>query len=83
MYRDDHYYNKREWREVRLKVLERDNYTCLWCGYVGGAKISYENGVHALVAHHVHERRFGGVAEIANLITLCMSCHNKIPGQHK
>jgi hypothetical protein len=59
----------------RIKVLERDNYTCKKCG-----KTHHET---KLCVHHIDG--MGKGAEIknnkmSNLITLCYHCHGKIHG---
>ncbi len=53
------------WRELRKKVLIRDNYECQHCG-------SKEN----LEVHHITYRRVFR-EWLSDLITLCKSCHMK------
>lgn len=67
-----------EWRKLRVTIYERDGYACQDCGKAckntrdakgdGGAKIQ---------CHHIVPRRDGGTDDPANLVTLCMSCHQK------
>ena len=52
-----------EWREFRLKVLERDNHTCQRCG------IKKEKGLN------VHEKKYEKPFKLRNCITLCFDCH--------
>ena len=60
--------HRREYREWRTSVYERDNYTCQCCGVSGGS----------LNAHHINsfsdhpESRY----DINNGITLCVKCHD-------
>lgn len=62
--------NCQKYKEWRLFVFKRDNFTCLGCGQIGGE----------LNAHHIKsfakypELRF----EITNGITVCKSCHDII-----
>jgi RNA-directed DNA polymerase len=53
------------WREIRKRVLQRDEYRCKECG---------RNNL-PLNAHHIVARREGGTDEMSNLITLCEDCH--------
>lgn len=64
-----------EYRQWRMKCLERDNWTCQFCGikcHIGLGKTIY------LTVHHIKswknypELRF----EIDNGITLCEKCHS-------
>lgn len=57
---------------LRIKVLERDNYTCQCCGFKGNTdKIK---GSKWLEIHHLYDRK----NNMDNLITLCNKCHRAI-----
>ena len=49
---------------VRDRAIERDGYKCVRCG-----------GASMLEAHHKKHRGRGGGDSLANLETLCRSCH--------
>lgn len=53
------------WKLNRLKVLERDNNTCIDCGGTG-----YE-------VHHKSYDRIGTPEEVDDCVTLCYKCHLK------
>jgi len=67
------FYNMAEWREIRIKVLERDDNRCKTCGFNG-------KGLHV---HHIEYKRNGGNEDMNNLITMCNQCHMRIHGQNK
>lgn len=52
-----------EWRNVRAQVLERDNYSCVYCG-VRARKFMQVNHVGAEDSH-----------DVSNLETVCKPCH--------
>ena len=67
------------WRQKRSRIVERDHYTCQWCG-------SHEN----LQVHHKYYMRYpdGKMADLwdypdEKLITLCENCHRKWHEKHK
>src|SRR3989337_1142343 len=67
------FYNMAEWREIRIKVLERDDNRCKTCGFNG-------KGLHV---HHIEYKRNGGNEDMNNLITICNQSHMRIHGQNK
>ena len=58
-----------KWDEIRRKVFERDNYTCLYCGK------SKEKDDVRLVCDHVDAVTRGGGNELSNLVTACKECN--------
>lgn len=58
--------SKKEWREVRLQVLERDGWCCCQCG---------NSNPKSLIIHHIIHFDEGGQDTVENLITWCRSCH--------
>lgn len=54
---------------LRNKVFERDNYTCMYCG-ASGDNISLE-------IDHIIPVSKGGIDNINNLVTACSTCNNK------
>lgn len=56
-------------KEWRTAVFQRDNYTCQWCGQVGGR----------LQAHHIKPfMEYPNLRlELSNGITLCLECHKE------
>jgi 5-methylcytosine-specific restriction endonuclease McrA len=53
-------------RKVRLKVLERDNFTCRNCG----------KKPDKLEVHHIVPLISGGTHDLDNLLTVCQKCHD-------
>ena len=62
-------YNSMEYKLWRKAVYERDNYTCIWCGQIGGKL----NADHIKPFAQYPELRFA----IDNGRTLCLDCHKK------
>jgi len=61
------FYQSEEWKQLRRKALQRDNYTCQEC-----------NSKESLHVHHLKYRFISNLLE--DLITLCKFCHaNKHP----
>lgn len=59
--------NARLWRMISLEVFERDNYTCQYCGQIGGL----------LEVDHVVPFSKGGSDSVDNLITACRHCNRQ------
>jgi len=55
---------KADWAALRLAVLERDHYRCVYCG-----------STDYLDVHHIRPRQQQGADQMNNLVTLCRSCH--------
>lgn len=57
----------KEWKKIRERIFDRDNYTCVYCGaHVG-----------TLHCDHVMPISRGGSNEEDNLVTACDSCNHK------
>ena len=58
-----------EWKELRVKALNRDECKCMLCG-----------SHNRLNVHHILYRKFYGdlKLELDNLLCVCTSCHYKI-----
>lgn len=62
-----------EWsEELKSKIRERDNYTCMICGKIEKIGLS---------VHHIDYDKLN--CKFDNLITLCKSCHGKTNGNRK
>jgi len=59
--------NQRLWNETLLKLFSRDNYTCQYCGSIGGK----------LEADHITPFSKGGSDDLDNLNTSCRSCNRQ------
>lgn len=58
-------------KQQRLRILERDNYTCVWCG-VG---MVYNDKPLVLQIDHIDGNRKNNLDD--NLRTLCPNCHSQ------
>lgn len=56
--------------KLRMKILKRDCYRCRICG-----RRAEDNTDIELHVHHFIPKRFGGLTEETNLLTLCHTCH--------
>lgn len=67
-----------EWRRRRAECYARDGWICLDCDRhcLSGAKSKQDPG-RRIQAHHLRSRRDGGGDELENLVTLCVTCHQK------
>lgn len=54
---------KSQWERIRKLVLERDDYTCLYCGH---------RAIKHMQVHHIVEPDGN---HLDNLVTLCVACH--------
>ena len=57
------------WKSIKKKIKERDNYTCQECGEIEGEQY--------LQVHHIIPYRIFEDNSEENLITLCSKCHAK------
>lgn len=54
-----------KWQAVRLRCLERDAYTCAYCGR------------EANTADHIIPKNAGGKDELGNLVAACLKCNGR------
>jgi len=55
--------DKREWAKVRQEMLERDDFTCRFCGH---------RAEKYMAAHHVTD---SGDNSLKSMVTCCVACH--------
>lgn len=55
------------WHRIRKRVFERDNFTCKYCGQVGGK----------LEVDHMLPISRGGTNDLSNLVTACQHCNRQ------
>lgn len=55
------------WKRISKEVFERDNFTCSYCGEIGGI----------LEIDHIHPISKGGSNELDNLTTSCRKCNRQ------
>lgn len=65
------FYNSKEWKNMRIKALERDNYLCVNCLLKG--MYAQATSVHHIVKIKLDWARR---LDIFNLKSLCEKCHN-------
>ena len=65
-------------REQGLKILERDQFVCQYCGLDG--KASFENSL-VMSVDFLFPRAHKGRKEVRNLVACCRPC-NKLKGRH-
>lgn len=76
------------WPELRIRILERDNYECQMCRghWSDGEHLPKKYGLkRASTIHHIQALK--NCPELAkdedNLVSLCSSCHNIVEGRGK
>jgi len=55
------------WKSISKEILERDNYTCRYCGKIGGK----------LEVDHIVPISKGGTNELNNLTAACLRCNRQ------
>ncbi|MEE4212724.1 MAG: HNH endonuclease [Parvularcula sp.] len=63
--------------DVRVQVLERDNFACSFCGWTRDQR-DREDPRKLLELHHIVDHVKGGTNEVRNLITLCNVHHDAV-----
>ncbi|PAF31871.1 HNH endonuclease [Paenibacillus sp. 7516] len=80
------FYDSGEWKQLRAKVKQRDNYECQPCKRNGLVSIDtneYSESARRkkiqLVVHHIKELEDHPdlALDIDNLETVCVDCHNR------
>jgi hypothetical protein len=59
------YRSTAQWKKIRITVLNRDAYTCAYCGDV------------ATEVDHVYPKSKGGEDTLDNLVAACRSCNSR------
>lgn len=70
---NDAFYKSREWKNLRLRALERDHYLCVECKKRG--IITPANTVHHIKPLRIDPKN---AEDLSNLETVCRACHNKL-----
>ena len=71
-------------QKLRKEIYERDNFTCIECGFHPEANTKNYDGKYTLMSNsnwlevdHIKPRALGGNNDISNLQTLCNICNTK------
>ena len=62
-------------QRTRAEVLDRDGYTCQWCGLAAGDTDPLTGRRVQLQMGHIKDKALGGTDDISNLRTLCRTCN--------
>lgn len=60
---------------IRAEVLDRNGFTCQWCGLTPGETDPATGRKVRLHIGHIKDKSLGGKDEISNLRTLCSTCN--------
>lgn len=75
------FYDSRDWRKIRIKALERDNFECQECKDQGRVTVLDPrlNKWKQLDVDHIKEIESHPelALDLENLRTLCIKCHNQ------
>lgn len=68
-----------QWKIARFACYDRDGWLCQDCGCecLRAREANRVDPTRCIQAHHVVPRRHGGLDDLENLVTLCLSCHRK------
>ena len=58
----------------KIKIFDRDQWTCYWCKQVLRSEINYQN---TATIEHILPRSLGGTNQKSNLAAACYRCNNK------
>ena len=61
--------------EIRKQIYQRDSYTCVLCGLMGGGTTHAEK-IKGFEIDHIKPNAAGGDSSIQNLQVLCRKCNN-------
>lgn len=71
-----------DWKEIRMKVYKRDNYTCQKCGVkcVSKKRAMDDDTLtrRIIQCHHIKPYELSQDNSLSNLITLCIVCHRAV-----
>lgn len=62
----DLFLKSKYWKNIRIEVLKRDKFTCVYCGVKDNLQVH-----HLTYKNHYKEHK-----NLQDLITLCDKCHN-------
>ncbi len=65
------YVRSREWKRKKLERLAIDDYRCVMCG-------RHISRCSTLQVHHITYKNLGHENALADLCTVCGSCHKKL-----
>lgn len=70
-------YRGGNWGKQKRAALERDGYCCQICRKKVGRK-NWDYGIHHIVPYREFNGDYKSANQLANLITLCRSCHARV-----